>query len=235
MRHRPIFLSMLFTAVGLLSAPAWAHNASITLIQIRAGKGQLEVRLDLNQPDLLEHALKRTPPPARFADRTDFEDAAPKLLAYVVANLSIRADGRELPAPAAVDWPPQHAELTHIDATGLEVPSVIAMTLRYTLPAEARKIELISRLYSAPGFQATFDLSFYSENSRKPIVAVVARDERFTFELRGEAARVREELKISRDRPRPVLSASVLMMAGSLAVLLIIMTIIIQRRRRSEH
>ncbi len=150
-----VLLSIYFPSLTL------AHNTSVTHIEMKVDGANLTVSLGLNQSDLLEHALQVEHSSGHFADRRDLEDAAPAILKYVSDGLLVTADGKPLSAPTAIDWPPQHAELTHIDAGGLEVPSAIPMTLRYALPGGAKHIELTPRLFSAPNFAAIFDVSVY--------------------------------------------------------------------------
>lgn len=170
--------------VALFSSTfALAHATSDTRIDVRTENDALVITLALNQSDMLEHVLHVAHGSGHFADRTEFEDASPAVLRYLRDGLLVVADGKPLPEPAAVDWPPQHTELTHIDAGGLEVPSAIPMTLRYALPVAARHIELTPRLFAAPNFAAIFTVNIFRAGVSKPISAVSDNHQTVAFDL----------------------------------------------------
>ncbi|HZK82759.1 MAG TPA: HupE/UreJ family protein [Humisphaera sp.] len=170
-------------AIALLAAPTFGHNTSKTRIDVNIRTNGVDVTLALNQSDLLEHVLNAPHGENRFADRTEFEDAAPKILAYVIDHFPASADGKPLAKPTAREWPPQHAELTHLDESGLETPSVIPLTLHFVLPPGASHVELQPRLFSGPNFAAIFEVSIYPGNGAAPIRTVCDKHQPIRFDL----------------------------------------------------
>lgn len=165
------------------SSFALAHATSDTRIDVKTENDALVITLALNQSDMLEHVLHASHSSGHFADRTELEDASPTILRYVRDGLLVTADGKPLPRPAAVNWPPQHVELTHIDAGGLEVPSTIPMTLRYVLPSGAKHIELTPRLFAAPNFAAIFTVNIFRGGASRPITSVSDNHQTVAFDL----------------------------------------------------
>src|SRR5665213_1194293 len=83
---RPASVTILIVLLALIQSPAFAHNSSVTPIDVKVERQSVAVTLSLNQADLLEHVLNAAHGPGRFADRQEYEDAAPALLSYVIAR-----------------------------------------------------------------------------------------------------------------------------------------------------
>jgi len=184
-------LALITILLLIFASPAHAHNTSITWIDVKVAESHLALTLtlNLNQSDLLEHVLNASASQSRFTDRRELEDAAPKVLAYVRKNLHVSADGKPLGTPVAQGWPPMHAELTHLDANGLETPSVIPLKLDYVLPGKARHIEIRPDMFAAPNFTAIFDVSISTHADAKPSLTVVDQHQPIAFDL-GESSNV---------------------------------------------
>jgi hypothetical protein len=181
-------IAFILAAFALCATPAFAHHSSVTHIDAKVTGNALVVTLNLNQIDLLEHVLGVPNAPGHFADRQEYEDAAPKILDYVIDRLSVSADGKRLAAPSAPLWPVQHVVLTHVDGRGLEVSSPIPLTLNYALPAGTDRIELFPRLYTEPNFTALVAVTVDPGRGMKSITMDGDSHQSLAFTLRGPAA-----------------------------------------------
>jgi hypothetical protein len=182
-RLRPLLvLCLTLLAVLVFVVPVQAHNTSVTRIDIKVEKDSLKITLNLNQSDLLEHVLNRPHDQGRFTDKTELDDAAPKVLSYVIEHMPVTADGKALSTPTTVDWPVQHLEMTRVDSNGMTAPATIPMTLRYSLPAGAHRIEVNPQMFTGSNFAAFFDVSVY-QGGAKPSVTVVDKRQAVVIEI----------------------------------------------------
>jgi hypothetical protein len=163
-------LSAIFFVSATLSG--FAHTTSVTSIEARLTTRFISLRVDLQQPDLLQIAQENLPEKRQYDSIEEFLTNAPWVMDYVTNRLIISMDGKRTPG-VVTNWPPKDQKLT-IELRPDEFDAaIIPFHIYWPIPKGAKELNMTFNLYDTPGFSGLFQILFDLGEEAMPVMHVV--------------------------------------------------------------
>ncbi len=159
-----------------------AHTTSVTSIESRLTTKFISLRIDLQQPDLLQIAQENDPEKRQYESTAEFQTNAAWVLNYVTNRLVVSMDETRV-AGVVTNWPPKLDKLTiEIRPDQLE-PVPIPFEIYWPIPKGARELKMVFNLYDTPGFSALFQILFDLGEDALPVMHVVPQGKETVIDL----------------------------------------------------
>ncbi|MGK0197320.1 MAG: hypothetical protein ACI91J_000586 [Yoonia sp.] len=178
-RQLRLLFAMFFVSATL---SGFAHTTSVTAIEARLTTKFISLRVDLQQPDLLQIAQENLPAKRQYESIEEFLTNAPWVMDYVTNRLIISMDGKRAPG-VVTNWPPKDQKLTIELRPDEFEAAIIPFHIYWPIPKGAKELNMTFNLYDTPGFSGLFQILFDLGEDAMPVMHVVPAGKETVIDL----------------------------------------------------